>query len=181
MLPWGPNRNGDRFSPFLGPQIAELMTGVPVGFIPGEGGELVHRAGGDSLIRRRADGSIDIDDVVGLIDAAWTTALGVHIAFHLLDERPDLRALLLSLERSGRLPHAGVSPVLRFEPGPPRETCANVGPKTGGRTFERIVQRVHEICSVDLVSRPGGIGARVRRSLPLDFVPKGDHVCMLKR
>ena len=174
VLSFGPSRNGERYSARLGPEMVNLLHHVPVGMYVASDGRLTHRPDGP-LIRRRADGTVDADFAIGIVERAWVDAGGVRAVFHVVHEAADVRRMLLALERAGGLYRVGVSWTGSADRGPWRREC-------GGR-MTRNIERILDVASIDLVSSPSVDRACVIRSLPIAVTtPKGDPVlCALTK
>jgi hypothetical protein len=116
-------------------RVAELLPGVPVGFLPA-GIELVHPA-------RDA-----IDAVrVGHVLRAWIEPEGLDLLAEIEITDPLVQRGLEGLARDRRLHQIGISPILTgpvYRPDQRAETVDVVG-----------------VASLDLVTKPAGIGCHV--------------------
>ena len=122
-------------------RIAELLPGTPVGFFS-DGRQLVHP-------RRDA---IEAAAVGRVLDAWYAPHVGDLLAtLAIADGRIERR--LSALERDGRLRLMGISPMFVGDPvfRPDRSDVAEVVDVAG-------------VASLDLVSRPAGVGCCVLRS-----------------
>lgn len=145
VLTFARSFNGTFYSPRCGPSLVHLLPGAPVGCVP-KPGRLGHREGG-----------LDPRDVVGWIEQARATAVGVDAVIHLVDEAVQIRRALLGLERAQRLRWMGLSIVGTADAFELRATG-------------RVVYSVGAVANVDFVTRPSGVSCSVRRRLPCQGV-----------
>jgi hypothetical protein len=139
----GPSSSGIRVFPsrFV-ERVAGLLSGdTPVGFYPSTRGELVHPPHNAAAIRQAA---------VGAVVRAWYDRSSANVFAILAIDSERIRRGLVRLERARRLP--GISMILDE-------------PTTRDLNQQIEYADARAVLSVDLVSSPDSVGARVLRSL----------------